>query len=100
MGYVGEAFVVMAAAPNSNLKAMVMGAFDGGLDVGFEGRRDDEEWLWGAGGVEPLVLDGGLEEGGVGGGAFGVEEIVGNGVVEKALENGLMGDVGDWWGGI
>lgn len=94
MGEVGETFVVMAAAPNSNLKAMATGTVDGGLDVGFERGQDDEEWLWGGGGVEPLVLDGGLEEGGVGGGAFGVEEIVGNGVVEKALEDGLMGDVG------
>ena len=47
-----------------------------------------------------MILDGGLEEGGVGGGAFGVEEIVGNGVVEKALDNEVMGAVGDWWGGI
>lgn len=99
MGYVGEAFVVMAAAPNSNLKAMVTAAVEDCLDVGIEGRRDDEDRLWGGGGVEPLVLDGGLEEGGVGGGAFGVKEIVGNGVVEKASDqNGLMGDVGDWWG--
>lgn len=71
----------MAATSNPELDTIRPRAFDGVLNMGIERRRDDGERLRSGRLVEPLVLDRGLEEGGVGGGVFGVEVIVGNGVV-------------------
>lgn len=80
----------MAAAADAELEAVALGAEDGGLDVGWLGRADDEggfpsRWV-----EEAEVSYGGAEEGGEGGGVWGGGELGGVCVEREAADEALV----------
>lgn len=81
-GSVGEALVVMAAAADAEVEAVVLGAEDGGLDVGCLGWGEDDGGFAGGWVGEAEVSDGGVEEGGEGGGVWRGDDELGGVRVE------------------
>lgn len=77
LGHVGEAFVVVAAASDSEVEVQGFGTEEGGLHVGVGGRREDEDWFRRRRHQVPEVLGGGIQnasEGGIGLGVYAGKE--------------------------
>nr|GMD10321.1 hypothetical protein PanWU01x14_309560 [Ipomoea batatas]GME01733.1 hypothetical protein PanWU01x14_309560 [Ipomoea batatas] len=81
---VGNPFVVMAAAADSELNAGFFSANDGGLDVGFNQWREYEQRLGRGGHQEGEILGSGLE----------------NGIERRSICNSGEESGGEWNGGM